>query len=471
MDGRLKLAQGLRNLPPSARQDLAQREQDIQRGKTVELLRRAGKEMYDNPIVNTAIGFTPGVGDVQAGVEAYRSANEGDWTNAGLNALGMLPFIPALGKTVWHGSPRTFDKFDLDLARENNVRSARGEGLYLSESSDFAGKFRGSGSFGLEPGETQGIANILVNKGSKGEEFARKVYAGSPDIDEKIAAAQKAIDETSSLYKVDLPDEQIAKMLDYDLPLADQSEYVKQALMKVNDPYINEALLSKPVFNEAGDYWSYMGNTYGSKGEALQDVTPAQLVSGQAGNFKSPQELSQRLYEAGIPGSHYAERDTRNYVVFSDEIPQILERNNQPLVNALRNTEYRGSHTAPGPDFGARLDDLTGGGQMYPEDVYSPQAVRYYGTGDTKLDKESFAIAQRMRNKPDEMIDIYRAVPNDADIGAINAGDWVTINPNYAKQHGESNLPEGYKILSQKVPAKSVWTNADSIHEYGYWPE
>jgi hypothetical protein len=241
MDGRLKLAQGLRNLPPSARQDLAQREQDIQRGKTVELLRRAGKEMYDNPIVNTAIGFTPGVGDVQAGVEAYRSANEGDWTNAGLNALGMLPFIPMLGT--------------------------------------------------------------------------------------------------------------IAKKSD--------------------------------------------------------DISAA----------------------------------------------------------------YRGSHTAPGPDFGARLDDLTGGGQMYPEDVYSPQAVRYYGTGDTNLDKESFAIAQRMRNKPEEMIDIYRAVPNEADISAINAGDWVTINPNYAKQHGESNLPEGYKILSQKVPAKSVWTNADSIHEYGYWPE
>ena len=108
---------------------------------------------------------------------------------------------------------------------------------------------------------------------------------------------------------------------------------------------------------------------------------------------------------------------------------------------------------------------------MYPEDVYSRNAVQYYGTGDTKLDKESFALAQRMRNKPEEMVDIYRAVPNEADISTINPGDWVTINPNYAKQHGESNLPEGYKILQQKVPAKSVWTNADSIHEYGYWPE
>ena len=51
-----KLAQGLMMMTPAMRADLAGREQDIQRGKTVELLRKAGKDMYDNPIVNTAIG-------------------------------------------------------------------------------------------------------------------------------------------------------------------------------------------------------------------------------------------------------------------------------------------------------------------------------------------------------------------------------------------------------------------------------
>ena len=91
-----KLAAGLRNLPASSREDLAGREEDMQRGKTVELLRRAGKEMYENPIVNTAIGLSPVLGDIQAGVEAYRSAQAGDWGNAGLNAMGMLPFVPAL---------------------------------------------------------------------------------------------------------------------------------------------------------------------------------------------------------------------------------------------------------------------------------------------------------------------------------------------------------------------------------------
>ena len=39
------------------------------------------------------------------------------------------------------------------------------------------------------------------------------------------------------------------------------------------------------------------------------------------------------------------------------------------------------------------------------------------------------------------------------------------------KEHGEGPLGGDYKILKQKVPAKSIWTNADSIHEYGYWPD
>jgi len=54
-------------------------------------------------------------------------------------------------------------------------------------------------------------------------------------------------------------------------------------------------------------------------------------------------------------------------------------------------TDYRGSHQAPSPDFGAPLYDLTGGGQMYPADVYSPKAAQYYGTGYPKADKEAFA--------------------------------------------------------------------------------
>lgn len=43
------------------------------------------------------LGFTPGVGDAISGLEALRAAKEGKYGEAGLNALGLLPFVPSLG--------------------------------------------------------------------------------------------------------------------------------------------------------------------------------------------------------------------------------------------------------------------------------------------------------------------------------------------------------------------------------------
>ena len=142
-----------------------------------------------------------------------------------------------------------------------------------------------------------------------------------------------------------------------------------------------------------------------------------------------------------------------------------------PIGMSIKDVSYRGSHTAPSSEFGAPLYDLTGGGQMYPADVYSAKAAQYYGTGNKKADIEAFNLAKRVRGNPDAEVTMYRAVPKNADISAINAGDWVTLSKDYAKTHGESVLGNDYKILSQKVKAKELWTNADSIHEFGYQPQ
>jgi hypothetical protein len=142
-----------------------------------------------------------------------------------------------------------------------------------------------------------------------------------------------------------------------------------------------------------------------------------------------------------------------------------------PVGMSIKDMSYRGQHTAPGPDFGAPLHDLTGGGQMYPADVYSEKAAQYYGSGNRKADVEAFNLAKQVRGNPDAEVTMYRAVPKNADISAINAGDWVTLSKDYAKGHGESALRGDYKILSQKVKAKDLWTNADSIQEFGYQPQ
>jgi hypothetical protein len=183
--------------------------------------------------------------------------------------------------------------------------------------------------------------------------------------------------------------------------------------------------------------------------------------------------------------------------------------------------DYVGEHSAPLGDSGAPLHDLTANeNAIYPSDVYSSQANQYYGSGEPE-DAQLFAMAQRLKDKPNEKVSIYRAVPKmqsnsekiaglekdlanymkrgrmpkNADFDnksdwyewasnerdrlaslpeetieplSINHGDWVALDKKYAKEHGESALGGNYKILSKKVPARQLFTNGDSIREWGW---
>ncbi len=125
-------------------------------------------------------------------------------------------------------------------------------------------------------------------------------------------------------------------------------------------------------------------------------------------------------------------------------------------------------HTAPlrssddAPAF--QLQDI------YPEDIYSENAERLYSTGFKEADHEALKILKEIKGNPDAEVKIYRAVPKDLDVKDISAGDWVTLTKDYAVQHGESNLKGKYKILEKTVKADEIFTDANSIQEFGYDP-
>lgn len=50
--------------------------------------------------VSSINSFMPVTGDIQSGVMAARDLRQGDYGNAALNAVGLLPFIPAMGGVV-----------------------------------------------------------------------------------------------------------------------------------------------------------------------------------------------------------------------------------------------------------------------------------------------------------------------------------------------------------------------------------
>ena len=132
--------------------------------------------------------------------------------------------------------------------------------------------------------------------------------------------------------------------------------------------------------------------------------------------------------------------------------------------------DYRGMHTAPEREEGYKnsLDDMS---DVFPGDIYNPAvAWRYYGHGgdSVHLDKQSAEIIARFVGQPDAWVTIYRAVPSDVD--QINRGDWVTINPNYAHEHGWRHVGDDYHVISLEVRARDIVTDGNSIHEFGYDP-
>jgi hypothetical protein len=121
--------------------------------------------------------------------------------------------------------------------------------------------------------------------------------------------------DSGSLYKIDLPDNQIAKMLDWDAPMTGQSDLYKQVAKEKELPY--------------------RGNT--PKGGM-------DIYNSLVDQLGSPEAATKFLRDQGIPGIRYLDGGSRgagqgssNFVVFpgNENILQILERNGQP-VNALR---------------------------------------------------------------------------------------------------------------------------------------
>lgn len=127
-----------------------------------------------------------------------------------------------------------------------------------------------------------------------------------------------------------------------------------------------------------------------------------------------------------------------------------------------------GIHSPADPESGAPLYDLSDNG-IYPEDVYSAQALRYYGTGEDAMDAKALDIIRMAEGNPHKQVRVYRAVEKDGK--PIQPGDWVTTVRQYAKEHGEANLNGEYKIVSKLVSAVDLFTEGNSWLEWGYHPQ
>ncbi len=284
--------------------------------------------------------------------------------------------------TVFHGSPHKFSKFDASKIGTGEGAQAYGHGIYLAENPAVASGYRGSVTKFDIPDKSplKGIVTLIASRGEEGEVLARNAYKDlGENLEPTIKQAKKIVEEQSSLYTVDLPDEQIAKMLDWDKPLSQQSKYVKDALSRigitVDEKRVGEfddALLSalstdkpsslpkqpinltgeqiykkiskpNPRVNVAQSALASGDDPVWALKTFYPDITDEQISQTLAAARKGSTDVitSSILKDAGIPGIRYldegsraAKKGTSNFVVFPGEESKlrIMEVNGRPVV-------------------------------------------------------------------------------------------------------------------------------------------
>jgi len=256
------------------------------------LAQHLGKQDLPEVIDAKVRSAIPAIGDAvaNAGPEqmGYTAANYVSPLSILKNLMGG-PLINEM--TTYHASPHKFDKFDMSKVGTGEGLQAYGHGLYFAEKPDVAKQYMPD----VEQLKVhRDYLKNVVDKGDGGYgpvSTEDRAYALKhlPAVEERI--------KNASLYKVDIPDEHIANMLDWDKPLSEQ-------------PAVFQALKSAKITNDGS-------------------ATGADIMNALGKDAKA----SKMLLDAGIPGVKYLDSGsrgvgagTRNFVLFDDKIPTILSK-------------------------------------------------------------------------------------------------------------------------------------------------
>ena len=304
-----------------------------------ESLRRNLLDFVSDPMarIERSVGQTKDyereLGDLyRQGYDAQGNIINQDAANAFNTAMANVAsnMSNVAGATVWHGSPYKFERFDPTKIGSGEGAQAYGYGHYVAENPSVAKEYQSATSRDkfltnqgfFEPSQLEHLnVKAELRKGDldKAIETAKKYSAPDEDYPEVAAKAARDLvklqelkasggiqQNTGNIYQIDLPDDQIAKMLNWDEELGKQTPEIQK-----------------------------LAKQYGLN----MDDLGGDLVAAM--NAKRP-EGAEAMRSAGVPGIKYfdaqsrggQQADTRNFVVFpkNESLLNILERNNEAVV-------------------------------------------------------------------------------------------------------------------------------------------
>ena len=300
---------------------------------------------------------------------------------------------------AWHGSPHKFDRMSMSQIGTGEGAQAYGHGLYAADEINVAKGYqprseaaesvmmeRYNQAIGAEDYEAAEIwENAMLHETP--DEIVRRYQ--DPDYPDsmrqkaaQIAEEMKELPAEGGLYKLNInadPD----TLLDWDAPLSEQSESVRRALQNIDVPaprvqdMTREELIDQLQTMDSNGVWtdadniaefgapatreellesaenldlqSYLNEKFdldssGLTGRSLYTQMEAKFGGGNTLSNEGKARASEALREAGIPGIKYldgtsrsAGEGTRNYVIFDENLIDVVERNGEPVNNLLGN--------------------------------------------------------------------------------------------------------------------------------------
>lgn len=307
---------------------------DAARAVTAPSVAAQGYEVAPEEAVNMALNFTgAGLGTSTA---MKKPMGEG-----GID----------LAMNAYHGSPYDIPgKFDVSKAGTGTGAQQYGHGVYFAEARPTAERFKKGAkqkgfdfkaeeeALGIElPTNARSHFMILSqqmpdNPALDPLQAAELILSKNPEArnipKEKLAALLQTYQEKTqgNLYQVDIPDAQVAKMLDWNKPLSQQSPEVLDILKKL--PAIQEDLRA---------------------GKTLDDLKGGNAYQAIAASFNVRQNeayklASEFLNAQGIPGLRYDDYyapGQSNFVVFDPSMVKMLMRNDKPVSTLPSSTTAR----------------------------------------------------------------------------------------------------------------------------------
>jgi hypothetical protein len=272
---------------------------------------------------------------------------------------------------AFHGSPHDFEKFDTSKIGTGEGAQAYGHGLYFAEKEGTAKAYRDNfqsfkdAAVQLTTGERLNVPTWVQARMDDGRvdsviaDFSNRLQEMRSTqaqhlqpwlVDEQITnterilkaahafkAGQAKTVPAAHMYEVAI-DADPDQFLDWDAPLRQQSESVKQAIQRewLAHPEIDASQTGRQIYQKTAD------------------SLPLKVKRTDAAGL-----VSQQLKDAGIPGIKYldsgsraAGEGSRNYVVFDDKLVSILKKYGValPMIEALRRKSQQQGGKLPEAD-------------------------------------------------------------------------------------------------------------------------